>query len=81
MIKGPILQDVFLNILCREKIPAAIYLVNGIKLQGRIDSFDENVIVLKSDTTQMIYKHAISTIVPIRHIVLPEGIEQCSKGD
>jgi len=78
MTKGLILQDAFLNILCKEKIPTSIYLVNGIKLQGRIDAFDAYIIILKSDSTQMIYKHAVSTIVPIRHIVLSES-EQATK--
>jgi len=67
--KGQMLQDPFLNTLRKEKIPVAIYLVNGIKLQGQIESFDQFVIVLKNPTVnQMIYKHAVSTVVPAKAI-------------
>lgn len=66
--KGQMLQDPFLNILRREHVPVAVYLVNGIKLQGQIDSFDQYVVLLKNTVTQMVYKHAISTIVPVRAI-------------
>ncbi len=66
MAKGQSLQEPFLNALRKEKIPVSIYLVNGIKLQGQIESFDQFVIVLRSNMNQMIYKHAISTIVPGR---------------
>lgn len=62
------LQDPFLNALRKEKMPVSIYLVNGIKLQGQIDSFDQFVILLKNTVSQMVYKHAISTIVPSRNI-------------
>lgn len=58
------LQNEFLNKIKEEQTPVAIYLVNGIKLQGQIESFDDHVILLKNSVTQMIYKHAISTIVP-----------------
>ncbi len=68
--KGQMLQDPFLNILRREHVPVAVYLVNGIKLQGQIDSFDQYVVLLKNTVTQMVYKHAISTIVPVRAIEL-----------
>ena len=71
MAKGQILQDPFLNILRKEKIPVSVYLVNGIKLQGEIDSYDQFVILLKSNANQMVYKHAISTIVPSRNVRLP----------
>jgi host factor-I protein len=64
--KGQLLQDPFLNALRKEHIPVSIYLVNGIKLQGHIDSFDQYVVLLKNTVTQMVYKHAISTIVPAR---------------
>ena len=63
MTKSQILQEPFLNTLRKEKIPVAIYLVNGIKLQGQIDSFDQYVIILKNTVNQMVYKHAVSTIV------------------
>jgi host factor-I protein len=75
--KGQMLQDPFLNALRKEHVAVSIYLVNGIKLQGQVDSFDQYVILLKNTVTQMVYKHAISTIVPARavSIGLPEGDE------
>ena len=75
MTKGQTLQDPFLNLLRKEKIPVSVYLVNGIKLQGSIDSFDQFVILLKNSVNQMVYKHAISTIVPTRNVRLPAGDE------
>lgn len=66
MAKGQSLQDPFLNALRRERIPVSIYLVNGIKLQGQVESFDQFVILLKNTVSQMVYKHAISTVVPSR---------------
>ena len=71
MSKGHSLQDPFLNVLRKEKVPVAIYLVSGIKLQGQIESFDQFVIVLKNTVNQMVYKHAISTVVPNRAIRIP----------
>lgn len=68
--KGQLLQDPFLNALRKEHVPVSIYLVNGIKLQGQVDSFDQYVILLKNTVTQMVYKHAISTIVPARAVNL-----------
>ena len=68
MAKGQSLQDPFLNALRKEKISVSIYLVNGIKLQGQIESFDQFVVLLKNSVSQMVYKHAISTIVPARNI-------------
>ena len=70
MTKSQILQEPFLNALRKEKIPVAIYLVNGIKLQGQVDSFDQYVIILKNTVNQMVYKHAISTIVPAKTVKL-----------
>ncbi len=69
--KGQLLQDPFLNMLRKEHIPVSIYLVNGIKLQGHIDSFDQYVVLLKNTITQIVYKHAISTIVPTRTFTTP----------
>lgn len=66
--KGQLLQDPFLNQLRREHVPVSIYLVNGIKLQGQIESFDQYVVLLRNTVTQMVYKHAISTIVPGRAV-------------
>ena len=71
MSKGHTLQDPFLNALRKERIPVSIYLVNGIKLQGQVESFDQFVVLLKNAVSQMVYKHAISTIVPSRPVRLP----------
>ena len=68
--KGQLLQDPFLNALRREHVPVSIYLVNGIKLQGQIESFDQYVVLLRNTVTQMVYKHAISTIVPERPVTI-----------
>lgn len=57
-----------MNALRRERVPVAIYLVNGIKLQGVIESFDQFVVLLRNQVSQMVYKHAISTVVPSRAI-------------
>ena len=73
MAKGQSLQDPFLNALRKERIPVSIYLVNGIKLQGQIDSFDQFVVLLRNSVSQMVYKHAISTVVPARNVRLPTG--------
>lgn len=76
MAKGQSLQEPFLNALRKERIPVSIYLVNGIKLQGQIDSFDQFVILLRNSVSQMVYKHAISTIVPSRNVKLaPPSLE------
>lgn len=69
--KGALLQDPFLNVLRKERIPVSIYLVNGIKLQGQVESFDQFVVLLKNTVSQMIYKHAISTVVPSRPVKVP----------
>ena len=68
MSKGHHLQDPYLNALRRERIPVSIFLVNGIKLQGQIESFDQFAVLLKNTVTQMVYKHAISTVVPSRQV-------------
>lgn len=62
--KGLNLQDNYLNQLRKEKIPVIIYLTNGVRLKGLIKAFDNFVILLKENTESLIYKHAISTIVP-----------------
>ena len=67
MSKGQTLQDPFLNSLRKDRIPVSIFLVNGIKLQGHIESFDQYVVLLKNTVSQMVYKHAISTVVPARN--------------
>jgi host factor-I protein len=71
MAKGQSLQDPFLNELRRDRTPVSIYLVNGIKLQGQVESFDQFVILLKNTVSQMVYKHAISTVVPGRMVNRP----------
>ena len=68
MSKGQTLHDPFLNALRKEKVPVSIYLVNGIKLQGQVESFDQFVVLLKNTVSQMVYKHAISTVVPARNV-------------
>lgn len=71
MSKGHTLQDPYLNLLRKERVPVSIYLVNGIKLQGQIESFDQFVVLLKNTVSQMVYKHAISTVVPGRMVRMP----------
>ena len=68
MTKGQSLQEPFLNALRKERIPVSIYLVSGIKLQGEIESFDQFVVLLRNTVSQMIYKSAISTVVPARNV-------------
>lgn len=81
MTKGPSLQDPFLNTLRKEKIPVSIYLVNGIKLQGLVESFDQFVVLLKNTVSQMVYKHAISTVVPSRNVPSPLDYSNHSNGN
>ena len=76
MTKGQSLQEPFLNALRRERVPVSIYLVNGIKLQGQVESFDQFVVLLKNSVSQMIYKHAISTVVPARNVKVFEEDEE-----
>ena len=71
MSKGHSLQDPFLNALRKQRIPVSVYLVSGIKLQGQIESFDQFVILLRNTVSQMVYKHAISTVVPARAVKMP----------
>ncbi|MEZ5542774.1 MAG: RNA chaperone Hfq [Pseudomonadota bacterium] len=73
MNRGQSLQDPFLNALRKERVPVSIYLVNGIKLQGQIESFDQFVVLLKNAVSQMVYKHAISTVVPARNVRISGG--------
>jgi host factor-I protein len=69
--RGAALQDPFLNALRKERIPVSVYLINGIKLQGQIESFDSFAVLLRNTISQMIYKHAISTIVPAKAVKIP----------
>jgi len=81
MSKGQNLQDPFLNTLRKEHIPVSIYLVNGIKLQGKVESFDQYVVMLKNSVNQMVYKHAISTIVPTRPVRIPHGSDESERNE
>ncbi len=81
MSKGQMLQEPFLNALRREHVPVSIFLVNGIKLQGQIESFDQFVILLKNNVSQMVYKHAVSTIVPARNIQIDKPENENEDGD
>jgi host factor-I protein len=74
--KGQLVQDPFLNVLRKERVPVSIYLVNGIKLQGQVESFDQYVVLLRNTITQMVYKHAISTIVPARAVNFASSEDQ-----
>jgi len=74
MAKGQMLQEPYLNALRREHVPVSIFLVNGIKLQGQIESFDQFVVLLKNNVSQMVYKHAISTIVPARNVHIDDPL-------
>ena len=80
MAKGHSLQEPFLNALRKERIPVSVYLVNGIKLQGQIESFDQFVVLLKNSVSQMIYKHAISTVVPARNVRLNLATDENGAG-
>jgi host factor-I protein len=69
--KAQKIQEPFLNALRKERIPVSIFMKNGIKLQGTIVGFDQYIVMLKNVTTQLVYKHAISTVVPSRNVRLP----------
>ena len=81
MTKGQSLQDPFLNALRRERVPVSVFLVNGIKLQGTIESFDQFVVLLRNTVSQMVYKHAISTVVPVRNVRVGPGGAHASSSD
>jgi len=78
-IASHVLQDPFLNALRKQRCPVAIYLTNGIKLQGVVSSFDQNVILLRNNTKQMVYKHAVATVVPSRNIIWNDSEEGSSE--
>jgi host factor-I protein len=81
MSKAQNLQDNFLNALRKEHTPVSIFLVNGIKLQGRVDSFDQYVVMLKNTVNQMVYKHAISTIVPGKNVTMARSTDVDSSNE
>ena len=69
------LQDIFLNQMRKEKIPVTMYLVNGARLTGTIKGFDNFVILMKQENQQLVYKHAISTIIPDKPVELVENVD------
>ncbi|MBR6259236.1 MAG: RNA chaperone Hfq [Oscillospiraceae bacterium] len=74
MIKTQNLQDVFLNQARRLNMPLTVFLVNGFQLRGTVSGFDSFTVVLDSDgRQQLIYKHAISTIIPANPIKVTES--------
>jgi host factor-I protein len=81
MARNQSLQDSFLEALRKDRGPVSVFLVNGIKLQGQIEAFDQFVVLLRSTAIQAIYKHAISTIVPTRNMRLPIGGEEGAADD
>ena len=68
MPHNSVLQDAFLEALRKQNTQVSIFLINGIKLHGMVDCFDDDVVMLKNGMTQMVYKHAISTVVPAKMI-------------
>ena len=75
--KSQNIQDVFLNTLRKEKVPVTIFLTSGVKLQGNISGFDNFCVVLRrSPQVQLVYKHAIATIVPAQSISLYKGDDE-----
>lgn len=80
MSKGQSLQEPFLNALRKERVPVSIYLVNGIKLQGQVESFDQFAVLLRNTVSQMVYKHAISTVVPARPVKWTTSAEDSETG-
>jgi host factor-I protein len=75
-------QDVFLNHIRKQKTPVTIFLVNGVKLQGVITWFDNYSVLLRRDGhSQLVYKHAISTVMPATAINLFEGEKESERDD
>ena len=80
MAKDMNLQDVFLNQARKERIPVTIYITNGFQFKGIVKGFDNYTVILDSDGQQnLIYKHAISTIRPLRPISLLDAFEKEAK--
>lgn len=77
--KAQMLQDPFLNLLRKEHVPVSIFLVHGIKLTGHIESFDQYVVLLRNTVTQLVYKHAIATVVPSRQVNFQPGEQSTVK--
>lgn len=74
------LQDPFLSALRRQRVPVSIYLTNGIKLQGVVAGFDKFVVLLKNNTKQLVFKHAVATVVPSRNIIYGEDAQIAEPG-
>lgn len=73
MTEKSVLQNVFLKLLCDKHIPVSIFLKSGIQLKGNISQFDLQVLMLEgNETVQMVYRHAISTVLPSQKIELPD---------
>lgn len=81
MTKGMNLQDVFLNQVRREKISVTIFLTNGFQFKGTVKGFDSYVVILDSEGKQnLVYKHAISTIVPAKSISILDASDKAEEG-
>ncbi len=79
-MKGMNLQDVFLNQARKEKISVTVFLTNGYQFKGLVKGFDNFTVILDCDGKQnLVYKHAMSTIVPAKHISILESAEQQSE--
>jgi host factor-I protein len=75
--KSQNVQDVFLNHIRKNKVPVTVFLVNGVKLQGIITWFDNFSVLLRRDAhSQLVYKHAISTVMPATPVQLFEGVKE-----
>lgn len=71
------LQDTFLNHVRKQKVPVTIFLVNGVKLQGVVTWFDNFCVLLKRDgQVQLVYKHAVSTVMPSQPVTLWDGEDE-----
>ncbi|HBI85196.1 MAG TPA: RNA chaperone Hfq [Ruminococcus sp.] len=80
--KGLNLQDVFLNQARKDRLPLTIFLTNGFQFKGIIRGFDQFIVILETDgKQQLVYKHAISTIVPVRPISILDAMEQRENAD
>ena len=76
------LQDTFLNSVRKTKTPLTIFLINGVKLQGIVSWFDNFCVLLRRDgQSQLVYKHAISTIVPARAVRIAESDDEAQPSD
>ena len=76
------LQETFLNTLRRSRIPVTIFLMNGVKLQGMVTSFDNFSLLLRRDaTSQLVYKHAVATIMPSQPVRLGSDSDSDSEGE